>query len=375
MPNRFEGRTTRAAIMRAVSQPLEIEEVEIAEPGPGEVLVRMEASGVCHSDLHVLDGDWETVLPLVLGHEGAGIVDAIGDGVKRVAVGDPVVLSWTPGCGACAYCVTGRPHLCEKLFQSARQNVGPDGTARLRASGQDVYSFLGVGSFAAHSVVPESGAVRITDGIPLDLAAVVGCAVTTGFGAATKTVQISVGATAVVIGLGGVGLSIVQGCAAQSVGMLIAIDVHDDKLQLAMQLGATHVINAKERDLVAAVSELTDGRGVDFAFEAIGLKATIEQAIAMLGPQGSAVLVGMPPEGVRFEADPLTLMGFEQRVMGSNYGSANPPIDFPLLLELYRRGRINLDALVTSRIVLDDINEAFSAMSRGEGVRTVVVYG
>jgi S-(hydroxymethyl)glutathione dehydrogenase/alcohol dehydrogenase len=364
----------RAVVMREPGQPLAIEEVEIAEPGPGEVLVRMAASGVCHSDLHVLLGEWEMGLPLVLGHEGAGVVEALGDGVQRVAVGDPVVLAWTPGCATCTYCVTGRPHICENLLQSAYQNVMLDGTPRIRKEGDAIYSFLAVGSFGEYAVVPETGAVPIAEGIPMDLAAVVGCAVATGFGAASNTVQVPVGASAVVIGLGGVGLSIVQGCVAQSAGLVVAVDVHDDKLELATRLGATHVLNATSTDPVVEVAALTGERGVDFTFEAIGLKATIEQAITMLGRNGTAVLVGMPPEGTRFEADPLTMTMFEQRVVGSNYGSCNAAIDFPRLLDLYQRGRVDLDALVTARIGLEDINDAFSAMSRGEGVRTVVVY-
>ena len=374
MSARFEGRKMRAAVMRVPGEFLVVEEVEIAEPGPGEVLVRMVASGVCHSDLHALKGEWEMGLPLILGHEGSGVVEAIGEGVKRVAVGDRVVLNWTAGCGSCFYCLIGQPHLCEHLLETTHQNVMFDGTTRLRRDGEPIYSFLGVASFGEYAVVPESGAVAIGDGIALDLASVVGCAVATGFGAASKTVRVPVGASVAIVGLGGIGLAILQGCVAQSAGSVIAIDVHDDKLTLAKDLGATHLINARADDPIAGVHDLTGGRGVDFAFEAIGLKATIEQVLAMLGRRGTAVLVGMPPEGTLFEADPLTMTAFEQRIVGSNYGSTNAAVDFPRLAELAERGHIDLASMVTRRIKLDQINDAFAAMERGEGIRTVITY-
>ena len=364
----------KAAIFHGPHKPLTIEDVEIDKPMANEALVRVVASGVCHSDLHALKGEWEMGLPLILGHEGSGVVEAIGEGVKRVAVGDRVVLNWTAGCGSCFYCLIGQPHLCEHLLETTHQNVMFDGTTRLRRDGEPIYSFLGVASFGEYAVVPESGAVAIGDGIALDLASVVGCAVATGFGAASKTVRVPVGASVAIVGVGGIGLAILQGCVAQSAGSVIAIDVHDDKLTLAKDLGATHLINARADDPIAGVHDLTGGRGVDFAFEAIGLKATIEQVLAMLGRRGTAVLVGMPPEGTLFEADPLTMTAFEQRIVGSNYGSANAAVDFPRLAELAERGHIDLASMVTRRIKLDQINDAFAAMERGEGIRTVITY-
>lgn len=372
---RFEGRVMRAAVMREAGKPLEIEGVEIAEPGPEEVLVKLAASGVCHSDLHTLKGEWGAVMPLVLGHEGSGVVEAVGERVQRVAVGDPVVLSWTAGCGRCQRCLIGQPNLCEKLGESVHANVMFDGTTRLRKNGEEIYSFLGVASFGEYAVVPESGAIPIQHGVSLDLASVVGCAVSTGIGATTNTVRVPVGASTAIIGLGGVGLSILQGCVAQSAGTVIAIDMQPDKLEVASKLGATHVVNARDTDPVAAVRELTGEAGVDFAFEAIGLKATIEQSLAILGARGVAVLVGMPPEGVTFEADPLTMTGLEQSIVGSNYGSSNPAVDFPRLLHLSEIGRIDLGSMVTQRIPLEQINHAFAAMERGEGIRTVITYG
>ena len=370
----FDGRTMRAAVMYEVDQPLVVEEIEIAEPGPGEVLVKLAAASICHSDLHALLGEWGAPLPIVLGHEGAGTVEALGPGVTRHAVGDPVVLSWTPGCERCRFCLSGRPNLCEKLAETVHANVMYDGTTRMRKDCRPIYTYMGTATFGQYTVVPESGAVAIPRDVPTDVAAVVGCAVTTGFGAATKTVRIPPGDSAVVLGVGGVGLSVLQGCAAQSAGVIAAVDVHDDKLALAKKAGATHVINAREIDPVAAIAELTDGRGADFAFEAIGLKATIEQALAMLGSRGTAVLVGMPPEGVTFEADPTLIAAMELSIVGSNYGSANPAVDIPRIIGLAKAGRVDLSSLITARTTLDGINDAFDAMKRGEGIRTVLEF-
>lgn len=372
---RFEGRTMRAAVFRDVGRPLEIEEVEVAEPGPDEVLVRLAASGVCHSDLHVLNGDWPSVsTPLVLGHEGAGVVERVGDGVDSVGAGDPVVLSWLPGCGRCRYCRTGRPHLCRGAAKTVFENVMADGTPRLRIGEEGVRSFLTVGSLGEYTVVPESGAIPVDRGIALDRAAMVGCAVSTGVGAVINTARVSAGDGVAVIGCGGVGLSVVQGCVAQAADPLIAVDTGADKLELARKLGATHTVAAGDVDPLAAVAEITGGEGVDFAFEAIGSKATIEQAIELLAAGGAAVIVGIPAEGVAVELDPVALSGEERRVIGCNYGSCNPPVDFPRLLALSEHGRLDLDALISRRLPLEQVNEAFAAMERGEGVRNVIVH-
>lgn len=372
---RFEGRTTRAAVFREIGRPLEIEELEISEPGPGEVLVRLGASGVCHSDFHALKGDWAGVpRPIVLGHEGAGIVVAVGTGVDHVAPGDPVVLSWLPSCGKCRYCLAGRPQLCLGAHESVEKGVMFDGTPRLRRGDEEVFSFLTVGSLGEFTVVPASGAIRSDPAVAADRAALVGCAVATGFGAVVNTAGVQAGAGAVVIGCGGVGLSVLQGCVAQSANPVIAIDTRDDKLALASELGATHVIDATRQDPVAAVLEITGGLGVEFAFEAIGLKATIEQAVVMLAPGGAAVLVGMPPDEVRVELEPNFVAGGERRVLGCNYGSCNPPLDFPKLLALYRQGRLDLDSLISRRLPLEQVNDAFAALAQGEGVRNVIVY-
>ncbi len=365
----------RAAVLREPNRPLEIEELEIAEPGPGEVMVKLAASGVCHSDLHVLNGDWSGVeTPIVLGHEGAGTVVSIGDGVERTAVGDRVLMSWLPSCGRCRLCLAGKPQLCLAASDTVFANLMPDGTSRLRAGDERIFSFLTVGSLGEYAVVPENGAIPFDEDVGFDRAAVVGCAVATGVGDVVNTAGVKAGDAAVVFGCGGVGISVVQACAAQAANPLIAVDTSAEKLAVASTLGATHTIDASSRDPLAAVAEITAGAGVDFAFEAIGLGATIGQAIEMLGPAGTAVVVGMPPEGVRVSFDPTALAERERRVIGCNYGSCVPGIDFPRLLDLYRAGRLDLDALITRRLPLEQVNEAFDAMSEGLGLRSVIVY-
>lgn len=365
----------RAAVFREVGRPLEVEEIEVAEPGAGEVLVRVVASGVCHSDYHVVLGEWESPLPVILGHEGAGVVEAVGDGVDGLALGDHVVLSWCPSCGRCESCIAGRPHLCLLAAATTYNGVMHDGTTRLRQGEDAVHPYLAVGSFGEYAVVPQSGAIRIAENVPLDRAALAGCALATGFGAVVNTARVPVGASVAVVGCGGVGMSILQGAAVSSAWPVIAIDVSEEKLELARSLGATETVNAAAEDAVAAVRRLTRGRGVDFAFEAIGLAATIEQAAAMLAPRGTAVLVGMAPDGVMVSLDPLLIADREHRIIGCNYGSSRPAIDFPRLLELYMNGVIDLDAMISRRLRLDEVGEGFEAMRRGESVRSVIVHG
>jgi S-(hydroxymethyl)glutathione dehydrogenase/alcohol dehydrogenase len=375
MTARFEGRTTRAAVLREIDRPLEIEELEIAEPGPGEVLVRLGASGVCHSDLHVFKGEWAAVRrPIVLGHEGAGTVEAVGEGVTRVALGEHVALSWLPSCGSCRHCLAGDPQRCLYAPETVFQGLMFDGTSRLRRGDEQIRSMLTVGSLGEHTVVPEIGAVPIDPSIPLDRAALVGCAVATGFGAAVNTARVRPGASSAVIGCGGVGVSVLQGCAAVSANPIIAIDTNPAKLALATGFGATHTIDASQHDPVKAVLEITGGLGVDFAFEAIGLEATIEQSMAMLGNGGSAVMVGMPPDGVKVKIDPNVMTSAEHRLLGCNYGSCNPGIDFPRILGLYREGRLDLDSMISCRLSLEEVNDAFAAMIAGDVVRSVIVY-
>jgi S-(hydroxymethyl)glutathione dehydrogenase/alcohol dehydrogenase len=365
----------RGAIFEGSGRPLVIDELEIDEPHAGEALVRVSASGVCHSDYHVVAGEWASPTPIVLGHEGAGVVEAIGERVTGVGVGDHVILSWTPYCGRCAYCLRGRLNLCALAADTAYASVMFDGTTRLHRGGSDVYGYLAVGSFAEYAIVPETGAIPIRKDAPLDRAAIVGCAVTTGVGAAINTAQVEPGASALVIGCGGVGLSVIMGAALVSAWPIIAVDVVDSKLALAQRVGATETVNARSMDVLEAVREITGGRGADYAFEAIGLARTIELAYDALCPGGTAVVVGQVPEGVKASFDPYVMSDREKRLIGSNYGSARPPLDFPRIIDLYMVGRLDLDALVSQHIRLEEINEAFAAMERGETVRSIVEYG
>ncbi len=364
----------RAAVMYAANAPLTIEDVQVLPPGRGEVLVRLAASGVCHSDYHALIGEWTVPTPMVLGHEGAGVVEEVGPEVVEVAVGDHVILSWAPNCRRCFYCAQGRPALCELMARTAANSLMPDGTTRLRLGDQTVYQFGGVASFGEYAVVPESGAIPIRKDMPLDGAALLGCGVATGVGAVINTARVEAGSSVLVIGCGGVGLSAIQGAVLSSAYPLIAVDLLDSKLDQALALGATHTLNPSRDDVAAEIRELTNGRGVDYAFEAIGLTRTIEQAYESIRPGGTAVVVGQVPEGHRISIDPFVMSDREKTLKGSNYGSCRPSIDFPKFVDLYLAGKLKLDELISRSIRLDEVNEAFDAMIRGEVVRSVIRY-
>jgi S-(hydroxymethyl)glutathione dehydrogenase/alcohol dehydrogenase len=367
--------TFRAAVFGGPGRALAIEELEVpAQPKPGEVLVKLAASGLCHSDYHVLRGEWPAPTPLVLGHEGAGVVEEVGEGVTSAATGDHVVLCWTPWCGRCRYCVAGRPVLCDMAKTRASRHVMYDGTTRLTRGGEPVHSYIALGTFGEYAMVAETGVVRIRSDVPLPQASLVGCAVTTGIGAVLNTARVTPGSSVLVIGCGGVGLNVVQGARLAAARQVIAVDRRPEKLQAARAMGATDALEAGAGDVVEAVRELSGGRGVDYAFEAIGVPAMIEAACEALAKGGTAVVVGQVAAGQKVSIDPLVLSDQEKTIRGSNYGSARPPIDFPRILDLYLEGRIDLDSLVTGRIRLDGINDAFEAMGRGEGIRTVIEY-
>ncbi len=364
----------RAVVFTGVGEPLRVEELELEAPKAGEVKIELVGAGVCHSDLHVYKGDWKHKTPLVLGHEGAGVVTAVGTGVTRPALGDHVILSWMPPCGACRWCASGKPQLCATSMSAIGTDMLFDGTTRLaRADGSPVYHYLSSAVFAEQAVVPAAGAITIRDDAPLDKVSIIGCAVATGFGAVVNTAQMEWGSSVAVIGCGAVGLSAIQGARLRAATRIVAVDVVPGKLEAARAFGATDVVNSAETDPVEAVRELTGG--VDYAFECIGLAETCEQAAAMLAFGGTAVIVGQPKAGTRPGYDALLLSCYEQRVIGSNYGSMRPTVDFPHLVDLCMDGRLMIDELITGHRPLAEAQDAFEDLIAGRAIRTVLDCG
>jgi S-(hydroxymethyl)glutathione dehydrogenase / alcohol dehydrogenase len=362
----------RAVVFSGPTEPLRIEDVQLEAPKSGEVRVQISAAGVCRSDLHSRVGDWPRRVPLVMGHEGAGIVLEVGSGVTSVAPGDHVVLSWQPACGKCRRCASGRPQQCELVAEVvAPLGVLYDGTSRLRLGGQPVFHYSGVSSFAEEAVVPESGVVRIPAEVPLSSAALLGCCVTTGVGAALWTARVNPGATVVVIGCGAVGLNAVQGARLAAAAQIIAVDPVAEKLTLAREFGATKTVLARSSEVISEIRDFTVG-GADFVFDCIGLPETVGDAIKMLGVGGCGVLVGLPAVGDQAEFTPYSLVESEQRVVGSYYGSSRPKADFPFLAELYIQGRLKIDELVTSRRPLAEAQVALDDLRAGRGIKTVL---
>lgn len=361
-----------AAVWNGGDRPLQLERLRLVDPGERQVRVRMAAAGVCHSDLHVVKGEWARRFPQVLGHEGSGIVEEVGPGVTSLEVGDHVVLSWTPYCGACAQCLRGRYVLCELAGRT--NNLLGDGRPRLWRGDEAVAAMGGLGTFGEQTVVPETGAIRIDRALPLDVAALVGCAVTTGVCSVLNTAAVEAGSTVLVVGCGGVGLSAILGAVLVSASQIIAVDVVDAKLELARQLGATHTFNATGVSIPEEVRRLTGGRGVRYAFEAIGRAETIEAAYESLDAGGTMTIVGQVPDGVRISIDPYEMSDREKTLTGSNYGSARPALDFPRLLGWYAAGQLNLDPLIARRISLGEINEALAELATGRATRSVIVY-
>lgn len=364
----------KAAILEGPASGLVVEHIDLQEAQAGEVLVRLAASGVCHSDLHVIHGAQSTPLPVVLGHEGAGVVEAVGSGVTRVKVGDHVVLSWTPYCGQCPYCLSGHPNLCEVVYATMSNGTLFDGTSRLSRDGKPIYHYSFISSFAEYCVVPEAGCVVIAENIPLDKAALVGCAVMTGVGAAINTARVHPGSSVAVIGAGGVGLNAIQGARLAGASTIIAVDVNLAKLERARIFGATHVVDATGEDAVSVVRELTGNLGADYTFEAVGRSATMRQCWEMARPGGTVVMIGIASEGSELALPANRVVREERRLMGSFYGSARPHIDMPMILNLYMAGKLMLDELVTHRFSLAEINEAIHVLESGEAVRPVLLF-
>jgi S-(hydroxymethyl)glutathione dehydrogenase/alcohol dehydrogenase len=366
----------RAAVFRDPTRPVAIESLALAEPRAGEVLVRMTASGVCHSDLHVRDGDWPRPGPIAMGHEGAGVVEALGPGVTALRVGQAVALSWLVPCGWCRACARGLPWACSD--SPSFRHAMPDGATVFTTTDDapaPVLSYCGIATMAEASVVPITAAIPLPDGVDPGVAALIGCCVSTGVGAVLKTAAVPAGASVAVIGLGGVGLSCVMGAVLAEAGQIVAIDRVASKLDTASSMGATDGLLAGEdrAATIDALRDLTDG-GPDFVFEAIGRVPTVELAIEALPIGGTAVLVGMTPFTSRASFGVFPFVDGSRRILGSNYGFADPAIDFPQYAQLHLDGRLPVDRLIDRRIALDDLEPAFDRLRAGDGLRQVIVF-
>jgi S-(hydroxymethyl)glutathione dehydrogenase/alcohol dehydrogenase len=364
---------TEAAVLWEPRKPVEVLEVDLAAPKRGEVLVKIAACGVCASDLHVVDGELPEPMPLVLGHEAAGVVVETGPDVESLAPGDHVVLALVPSCGECAECSRGRPNFCEVGARMAAEGTLADGTSRLSLNGTGLHHFNSISSFAGHAVVPASAAVKIRDDVPLDAVALIGCSVLTGYGAVMNTAGVEEGAMIAVWGCGGVGANVVQGARLAGSSRIVAVDTRPEKLELARSLGATDTVLVTDGvDVVAAVRDLSGG-GPDYAFEAIGSERAIQQAWTSVRPGGTVVVVGMMPRGSTLTLDPWPFIS-EKTLKGSFLGSARIHEDVPRLVDLYCSGELEVDRLVSRKLPLSELPEAFDRLRAGDAVRQVVVF-
>ena len=359
----------KAVVLREVNRPLEVEAVQIDRPGPREVLIRTGATGVCHSDLHFVEGKYTIPMPAILGHEAAGTVEAVGEQVSYVKPGDHVITCLSVFCGHCRYCLSGRPVLC------TRTDVvrAPSDPPKLWQGNARITQMANISSFAEQMLVHEHALVKVRDDVPFEQLALIGCGVTTGVGAVLNTTRVEPGSTIAVIGCGGVGLNCIQGAVLAGALRIIAIDTVETKLTLAREFGATDVVDASGGQAVEKVRDLTDG-GVDYSFEAIGLKETAEQAFEILGPGGTATIIGMIPEGTKIELDAGSFLRRERKIQGSTMGSNRFRVDMPRYIEFYRQGRLKLDELVSQRLKLYQINKAFEDMKQGNVARSVISF-
>jgi S-(hydroxymethyl)glutathione dehydrogenase/alcohol dehydrogenase len=361
----------RAAVLDRVDTPLAIDTLEMAPLEPGDVLVRLHASGLCHTDLEVIQGSLVYPLPIVLGHEGAGVVEAVGAAVTAVRRGDHVVCSWNPHCGHCFYCERSLPILCEPFTRNQPRGLLLDGTTRMTRNGEKVHHYSVTSTHAEYTIVPESGAIPVPPELPFDRACIIGCGVMTGIGAVVRKAKVEAGASVAVIGCGAVGLNCVQGARLAEAGRIIALDVATDRRERALAFGATDVVDGSAPDAAEQVRTLTNGRGADYVFEAAGHKAAFRLSMEMVRPGGQVVWLGKinVNEDVAFRWG--SLMG-EKRIVRSSYGDAAPRRDFPWIAKEYLAGRVKLDELITRRITLEEINAGFEDLAQGRGIRTVV---
>ena len=358
----------KAAVFHGVGQAMTIEDVQIEKPKRREVLIRTRVAGLCHSDLHFIEGKYPAPVPTILGHESSGIVEAVGEDVTHVKPGDSVVTCLSVFCGHCEYCVTGHLSICA----NTDVKMPPGASRRLQWKGQHLNQFLNLSSFAEQMLVHENAVVKVRPDMPLDLAALLGCGVLTGYGSVVHSAKMEPGTAVAVLGCGGVGLSTISAAKLAGAARILAIDIDPGKLEMAKLFGATDTLDAKDPDLVKKVQELTQG-GVHYAFECIGLKATTEASFAMLRPRGLSTIVGMIPLGTKIELHGFAFLG-ERRIQGTMMGSNHFRLDIPRLIEFHMQGRLNLDQMVSQRMPLEQINEGFASMQRGGIARNVIEF-
>jgi Zn-dependent alcohol dehydrogenase len=364
----------KAAVLYAFNEDMVIEEVSIAEPKEREVLVRIVATGVCHSDLSAAKGKSRPRLPIILGHEAAGVVERTGSAVSKVRKGDHVILSWAPNCGACFYCHKRLPTMCDTYGNAAGGGTLWDGTTRLASAAQPINHFTCVSSFAEYAVVPETGCARIGDDIPFEVAALVGCAVTTGFGAVVNDAKVEPGDVVGVIGVGGVGINAIHAAALAGAEAVVAIDINGEKEAVARSFGATHFLNSATQDVVAEIKAINRGRGADSFVDCTGRPAAIALAYESVRPGGAVISVGIAGKDEMVALPASTLPNTQKRIIGSNYGGGVPERDFERILGLYRAGKFDLDRQVGKRIGLDQINDAFRWLEQGVLARTLICF-
>jgi len=365
---------SRAAVAIEAGKPLEITEVDVQGPKDGEVLVRMVATGVCHTDAFTLSGeDPEGIFPSILGHEGGGVVEEVGAGVTSVKPGDHVIPLYTPECGECSFCTSGKTNLCQKIRVTQGQGLMPDGTSRFSLNGETLYHYMGTSTFSEYSVMPEISIAKINAAAPLDKVCLLGCGITTGIGAVLNTAKVEAGATVAVFGLGGIGLSVVQGAVMAGASRIVAVDLNDDKFEMARMLGATDFVNPSKYDdpIQDVIVELTDG-GVDYSFECIGNTNVMRSALECCR-WGESVIIGVAGAGQKICTRPFQLVtGLVWR--GTAFGGVKGRSELPGYVDNYMAGKINIDDMVTHTMGLEDINKAFDLMHAGESIRSVVIF-
>jgi NDMA-dependent alcohol dehydrogenase len=366
----------KAAVLYEQRKPLVVDDIEVEDPKAGEVMVKIAAAGVCHSDLHYINGMWPCTLPMVVGHEGAGVVEKVGPGVYSLVPGDHVILSWVAPCGVCEACASGRPYLCPTSLQKTGSTLW-DGTPRFRKGSQPIYHQLCVSSFSEYVIVPQTGAVKIRRDMPLDKAALIGCGVVTGVGAVFNAAKVIPGSSVAVFGCGGVGLNVIQGAALAHATKIMAVDPVDSKLELAKQFGATHLVKSSFGDPVAQIKFLTyhndEDMGADYVFEVVGKTSVLTQAFESTRYGGTCILVGMPPAMSNVVLS-TTGIFLNKVLTGAFYGSARVHYDMPMLVELYMAGKLKLDELISGTYPLEKINDALDALRKGEALRSIITF-